>query len=61
VCYLSIVQMDGAGGPPVKPEMQRKHAMYALTRIGRLFDVVISIAFVGISLTLAGATAAFGA
>jgi|EndMetStandDraft_9_1072997.scaffolds.fasta_scaffold243483_2 hypothetical protein len=34
--------------------------MPALTRIGRVFDSLVAVAFVFISLSLAGATAATG-
>ena len=35
--------------------------MTALTQLGRLFDATVAVAFVFISLGLAGATAAVGA
>lgn len=58
--YLNIVQMDEASQPAGPQGKQGKPLMSALTQIGRVFDSLVGVAFVFISLSLVGATAAAG-
>ncbi len=57
-CYLNIVQMGRRG---TAPDKQRIETMSALTQLGRIFDASVAVAFVFLTLSLAGATAAVGA
>ena len=52
-CYLNIVQMG-------HDEQTGMKTMSALTAFGRFFDTTVAVAFVLISLSLAGATAVVG-
>lgn len=52
-CYLNIVQMG-------RNEQTGTQQMNALTAFGRFFDTTVAVAFVLISLSLAGATAVVG-
>ena len=58
--YLNVVQMDGGPAAPDPKLKKRNETMSALSNIGRLFDATVAVAFVLISLSLAGATAAVG-
>ncbi len=58
--YLNIVQMDAERRPPHRIN-KRNDPMSALTQLGRVFDATVAVAFVFISLSLAGATAVVGA
>lgn len=58
--YLNIVQMDiGAGSPGRRIRQQGTQTM--TFQLNRLLDVVVSFAVVGLTITLAGATAVLGA
>lgn len=52
--------MDGAGAAGSQTN-QGNHTMSALTHLGRIFDVTVVFAFIGLSLSLAGATSILGA
>lgn len=56
-CYLIIVQMDEGLGS-TGPEAERRPAMINL--LNRILDLSVSFAVLGLTLTIAGATAGLG-
>lgn len=56
-CYLSIVQMGDAGSAGAANKKEKAMSF----RVNRMLDMLVAYAVVGLTLTVAGATAVLGA